>query len=273
MTANKILTYERATQALAANGARVYITSRREDVLKKSAEAHTTAESGNIIPITCDVTKKEDLEKLVKEIESKEPNGIDLLVVAAGVDGERAAPEDSDASKLHERLMKEDPAKWSSTFDTNVTAVYFTTVAFLPLLQASRKEGGKGHFNPSVITISSMSGIMSHAQGHFSYNASKAATIHLSKMMAYEFKDASIRVNSIAPGYFPSEMTTHGESNEDNKSELPKEKTQQKGHVPQMRPGKDEEMAMAVLFFAKNRYVNGEVIAVDGGVLLDVPAR
>jgi len=219
------------------------------------------------------VTKKEDLASLVKEISSKEVHGIDVLVCAAGVDGERASPDESDASKLQERLMKEDPAKWSSTFDTNVTSVYFTTVAFLPLLQKSKEEGGRGLFNPNVITISSMSGMISHAQGHFSYNASKAATIHLSKMMAYEFKDVGIRVNSIAPGYFPSEMTTHGESDESNKSQLPYEKTQEKGHVPQMRPGKDEEMAMAVLFFANNRYVNGELIAVDGGVMLELPSR
>lgn len=86
----------------------------------------------------------------------------------------------------------------------------------LLLLERSKKEGG--HFNPSVIVISSMSGIMSHAQGHYSYNASKTATIHLSKMMAYEFRDVGVRVNSIVSGYFPSEMTTHGESHEQNKS-------------------------------------------------------
>jgi NAD(P)-dependent dehydrogenase (short-subunit alcohol dehydrogenase family) len=90
--------------------------------------------------------------------------------------------------------------------------------------------------------------------------------------MAGEFKKAHIRVNSIAPGYFPSEMTAK-ESDEKNKSELPKEKIEEKGHVPMGRAGADEEMAQGVIFLAKNRYVNGEVIAIDGGVLLDVPAR
>lgn len=188
--------------------------------MKKSAKEHDTSKiCGEIIPITCDVTKKEDLENLVKEIGEKEKHGIDLLVcqiqslthsaiadniqvAAAGIDGERATPEGGDAVELQKTLWKEDPAKWSETFETNTTSVYFTCIAFLPLLQKSMKEGGK--FNPSIITISSMSGMISHAQGHFSYNASKAATIHLGKMMAYEFKDAKIRVNSIAPGYFPS---------------------------------------------------------------------
>lgn len=192
-------------------------------------------------------------------------------MVAAGIDGERASPDDSDAKELQRRLMAEDQDKWAETFNTNVSSVYFTTVAFLPLLQKSKEEGG--HFNPSVITISSMSGMISHAQGHFSYNASKAATIHLSKMMAYEFKDVGIRVNSIAPGYFPSEMTTHGESDEQNKSEVPDSKIKEKGHVPMGRPGTDEEMAMGIMFLAKNTYVNGEVITIDGGVMLSLPSR
>ena len=84
-----------------------------------------------------------------------------------------------------------------------------------------------------------------------------------------EFEKADLRVNSIAPGYFPSEMTAK-ESGADNKSELPHEKVQEKGHVPAQRPGSDEEMAQAVIFLAKNMYVNGQVIAVDGGTLNQV---
>ena len=113
---------------------------------------------------------------------------------------------------------------------------------------------------------------MRDAQGHFSYNAAKGATVHLSKLMSAEFQKAKVRVNSIAPGYFPSEMTM-GESGEDQKSEMPLEKIREKGHVPADRPGSDEEMAQAVLFLAKNRYVTGEIIAVDGGVLNVVPGR
>ncbi|KAF4631062.1 hypothetical protein G7Y89_g7072 [Cudoniella acicularis] len=88
----------------------------------------------------------------------------------------------------------------------NVFSVYLTTVVFLPLLQVAKEA--RGHLSPSVIVISSMSGLTSHAQGHFSYNAAKGATVHLSKLMSYEFKKAGIRVNSITPGYFPSEMMT-----------------------------------------------------------------
>jgi len=87
-----------------------------------------------------------------------------------------------------------------------------------------------------------------------------------------EFQKISVRVNSIAPGYFPSEMTTQ-ESGEDQKSQLADEKIQEKGHVPMERAGLDTEMAQAVLFLTKNRYVNGEIVAVDGGVLNVVAGR
>ncbi|KAE9378045.1 short chain dehydrogenase/reductase-like protein family [Stipitochalara longipes BDJ] len=260
-----------ATQALAANGARVYITGRRMEALENAAKTHSPAQGGDIIPVgPCDVTKKEDLENLVAQI-SKREQFIDVLVTNAGISGPKAEPDSESASELKERLFNgETFSEWSDTFNTNVSAVYFTTVAFLPLLQAA--EESHGHLSASVIVISSMSGIMRHAQGHFGYNAAKGATVHLSKLMSYEFKKAGIRVNSIAPGYFPSEMTTK-ESDVNQKSKLPEEKIKEKGHVPAQRSGSDEEMAQVVIFLTKNKYVNGEVIAIDGGVLLEVPGR
>ncbi|KAL8949449.1 MAG: hypothetical protein Q9222_004436 [Ikaeria aurantiellina] len=262
-----------ATQALAANGAKVYITGRRKEVLENAAKSHSPGDAGEIIPAgPCDVTSKADLEKLVKEISSKEKH-INLLIANAGISGPKGIPEASDASKLSSDLWQsESPPEWADVFNTNVTSVYFTTLAFLPLLQASQSHPSHAPRSPSVIVISSMSGIMRNSQGHFAYNAAKGATVHLSKLMSSEFEKANIRVNSIAPGYFPSEMTAKS-SDEANKSDLPHEKVKEKGHVPAERPGSDEEMAMAMLFLCKNTYVNGEVIAVDGGVLNQVPGR
>ncbi|KAI9789670.1 MAG: hypothetical protein M1816_005845 [Peltula sp. TS41687] len=259
-----------ATQALAANGAKVYITGRRWEVLEDSAKKHTPSSGGGaIIPVgPCDVTSKQDLENLVKQISEKEKH-VNLLITNAGISGPKAEPNESDAQALKDKLWNnEDFSQWAETFNTNVTSVYFTTVAFLPLLQAATKNI-PGH-SSSVIVISSMSGVMRHAQGHFSYNAAKGATVHLSKLMSTEFEKARIRVNSIAPGYFPSEMTAKS-SDDDQKSELPDEKVQEKGHVPAQRAGHDEEMAQAVIFLTKNQYVNGEIILVDGGALLKVP--
>ncbi|KAI0896962.1 NAD(P)-binding protein [Annulohypoxylon nitens] len=258
-----------AAQALSANGAKVYITGRRKEVLENAAKSHQpTKGNGQIIPIgPCDVTSKDDVENLVVELSKKEKY-INLLICNAGISGPKAEPKYAEAGDLKAQLWNnEDPKDWHDNFNTNVTAVYFTTVAFLPLLQAGiRPKGPLEPYSSSVITISSMSGIMRHAQGHFSYNTAKGATIQLTKLMSAEFQKAQIRVNSIAPGYFPSEMTAKG-SDERQKSHVPPEKIQDKGHVPLMRAGREEEMGMTVLYLAKNQYVNGEIIAVDGGVL------
>lgn len=221
----------------------------------------------------CDVTSKSDLEKLVREISSKEKY-LNLLISNAGVSGPKAPPDSTSADELHEKIWNtESVDDWQSVYQTNVTGVYFSTLAFLPLLQASISPSGPyPPRSPSVIVISSMSGIMRHSQGHFAYNTAKGATVHLSKLMSAEFEKANVRVNSIAPGYFPSEMTMK-DSNEDNKTHMPVEKIHEKGHVPAERPGSDEEMAQAVIFLTKNMYVNGEVLAVDGGVLNQVPGR
>lgn len=260
-----------ATQVLAANGAKVYITGRRMDALENAAKSHNPEDGGQIIPAgPCDVTKKDQIESLVKEISKKEKH-IDLLVAAAGVPGPKAEPDIEDASKLKEKLWENESFEsWAETYNTDVTAVYFSTVAFLPLLQAAVKP--HGHLSPSVIVISSMSGIMRDSQGHFAYNAAKGATVHLAKLMSAEFQKTGVRVNSIAPGYFPSEMTMKG-SDENQKSHMPAEKVQEKGHVPAQRAGSDEEMSQAVIFLTKNKYVNGEILVVDGGVLNEVAGR
>jgi len=279
-----------AAQALSANGARVYITSRRSEAIENAANTHDPS-GGEIIALkTTDVTSKDSLQELVQEVEKREKH-IDLLVCNAGVPGPKAPPEQRDAKDLKENLWNnESVEEWQDTYKTDVTSVYFTTVAFLPLLQAAIKpKGPMESLEPSVIVISSMSGIMRESQGHFAYNTAKGGTVHLTKLMSAEFQKTGIRVNSIAPGYFPSEMTAKS-SDENQKSELPDEKVQEKGHVPKQRGGKEEEMGMGIvssieegflwiptnvsqLFLAKNHYVNGEIIAIDGGVLNVVSGR
>ncbi|KAJ9642327.1 hypothetical protein H2199_004707 [Coniosporium tulheliwenetii] len=185
-------------------------------------------------PSPCDVTSKDDLEKCVKAFSEKESH-LDLLLTAAGISSAKAEPDTDDAGDLKAKLWDNETFEdWRNTYNTDVAAVYFSTVAFLPLLQAGTKKGG--HLHASVIVISSMSGIMRDSQGHFSYNAAKGGTVHLTKLMSAEFQKVKIRVNSIAPGYFPSEMTAK-ESGDDQKSELPAEKVQEKGHVPAQRAG------------------------------------
>lgn len=261
-----------ATQALSANGAKVYITGRRTEVLEKAAQSHDPQKhkadiDGEIIPIgPTDVRSKDDLQQLCREIEAKE-GYLSLLVAAAGVPGPKEpSPDTTDARELKSKLWdSESVEEWNETYSADVTSVYFTTLAFLPLLQAAPKD----HYS-SVIVISSMSGMMRDSQSHFAYNAAKAATAHLSKMMSKEFARFGVRINSIAPGYFPSEMTMK-ESDERNKTEMPDSKVKDKGHsVPAGRSGRDEEMGMSVIYLARCAYVNGQILAVDGGVLNEV---
>ena len=163
-----------ASQALAANGAKVYITGRRMEVLEHAAKIHDPGNSGGeIIPIgPCDVTKKDELQELVDDL-SKREKYINLLMVNAGMTGPRGKPDEEDASALKQKLWENESVdEWQSTFQTLVTGVYFTTVAFLPLLQAGIEPNGPlEKFAPSVITTSSMSGLMRDAQGHFAYNS------------------------------------------------------------------------------------------------------
>jgi NAD(P)-dependent dehydrogenase (short-subunit alcohol dehydrogenase family) len=210
------------------------------------------------------VTSKTDLEKITAELESKEKY-LNLVVAAAGVPGPKGFPDSSDADQMKKNLWQEKIEDWRDTYNTNVISVFFSVVAFLPLLQAAPQ-----HLDRSVIVISSMSGLMRHSQAHFSYNASKAATAHLARMMSKEFTKTGVRVNSIAPGYFPSEMTMKS-SDDRNKAEMPDEKVLDKGHaVPAERAGRDSEMAMGVIFLTKCGYVNGEILKLDGGVMNEV---
>ncbi|KAI1638086.1 hypothetical protein F4809DRAFT_649543 [Biscogniauxia mediterranea] len=255
-----------ATQALVANGAKVYITGRTKEKLDRVVKLYSEGE-GSIIPMQCDMSDKEQIAHLVKEVSAREPC-LCILINNAGISGATFQTEASSASEMKANLFDNEKATfddWTDTYRTNVPQIYFATAAFLPLLQKSseRHHGWSG----TVVNISSISGLVQTAQHHFAYNASKAAAIQLTRMMASEIakNGLKIRVNSIAPGVFPSEMTTEG-SGEDQKSAIEREKYAKK--VPAGRPGKDEDMAQAVLFFVANQYLNGQTLAVDGGYTL-----
>ncbi|KAK9775507.1 putative Rhamnolipids biosynthesis 3-oxoacyl-[acyl-carrier-protein] reductase [Seiridium cardinale] len=252
-----------ATQALVNNGAKVYITGRTGEKLDKVVEQYSQGKD-SIIPLVCDVGKKDQIKNLVKEISSKE-DCLCILINNAGISTTSLSPESNSASEMKENLFDTEDATfddWTESYQTNVAQLYFMTAAFLPLLQKST-ENHPG-WSGTVINISSISGMVKTAQHHFAYNASKGAAIHLNRILASEVagQGLKIRINSIAPGVFPSEMTA-GESGSDQKSHIPKEKYADK--VPAQRPGKEEDMAQAILFFAANQYLNGQTLAVDGG--------
>jgi NAD(P)-dependent dehydrogenase (short-subunit alcohol dehydrogenase family) len=259
-----------ATQALAVNGAKVYIVGRTEEKLETVVKTHGQGIAGEIIPITADITSKSEIVKLVKEIESRE-RCLCILINNAGISGNSQQTEAKTAEEMKKNLFDDESSTfddWTNTYRTNVPQLFFMTTAFLPLLQKSTEH--HHGYSGTVINISSISGIVQASQHHFGYNASKAAAIHLTKLLAAEVANngLKIRINGIAPGVFPSEMTA-GDSGSDQKSHIEKEKYEK---VPARRPGKDEDMAGAVLFAATNQYLNGQTIAVDGGYILHAGA-
>lgn len=260
-----------AVQALAFNGAKVYITGRTREKLDKVAETYGKGISGEIIPIEADITKKDSIRSLVKEISSRE-KCLCILINNAGIELNTQQTEAEHSQEMKENMFEDENETfdlWRDTFGTNVAQLFFMTTAFLPLLQkASDIHHG---YSGTVINITSISGVVKTSQHHFAYNASKAAAIHVNTMLSNEVaaNGLKVRINGVAPGVFPSEMTA-GESGEDQKSHIPKEKYESKTSA--RRPGKEEDMANAILFAATNQYLNGQNIIVDGGYVITAGA-
>lgn len=144
---------------------------------------------------------------------------------------------------------------------------YFMSMAFLPLL-AKGREVTPG-YTSQVVNVSSISGQMKGTSaGQPAYASSKAAFTHLSRMLATTFMECKVRVNVIAPGIFPSEMTA-GESGEDNKSNLDMQPSNPAG-----RTGHDTDMAATILFLAgkSGLFYNEQIMYPDGGTSLGICA-
>lgn len=237
-------------RALAANGAKVYITGRRLEKLK-DAEMKDAASGGSIIGIQMDCTDKQSIQDGVKFIAETE-KCVNLLVNNAGVTsvnyGPSGAPKGS-VKEISETMMNNQTFDdWTSIYKINVASYYFTSAAFLPMLVAAKDHGYTEA--GSILNVSSISGITKESQnGQFSYNASKAACISLTEQLAVDLKrpQIEVRVNTLAPGYFPSEMTPIGQH-----SGKEKEYFRQNWGVPFGRAGTPRDYAQALLNFATN---------------------
>ncbi|KAI9170613.1 Gluconate 5-dehydrogenase 3 [Paramyrothecium foliicola] len=279
------------SQAFAANGAKVYITGRRLDVLETSARVHGAAEKlgpqgGKIIPLVMDVTDKDSIKSAVEKVTQAE-GYINVLVNNAGVwtTKPEASPEDG-PEKFGSSMFDESIEAWQKAFLVNATSIYFVTAAFLPLLSKSitSPTGKLGN----VINTTSNSGLLRMSEGsQLAYNVSKAASVQMTRQLAFDFshQNIKIRVNGIAPGWFPSEMTTGG-SNETNESTAQDEEAFQQemlgigARVPPGRMGVPEDLASAanyssddgqgLLTLATNDYIWGTNLVIDGGILQSV---
>ncbi len=143
---------------------------------------------------------------------------------------------------------------WDKVMDLNVKTPFFLTQK---LHEALKRGAAKGHL-AKVINITSVDGIAVNPQETYSYAASKAGLIHLTKRMAMRLIPDNIVVSSIAPGAFASDMNRTARDQGDALSQL----------IPARRIGTAEDMAGAAIYLASRAgdYVVGSTIIVDGGV-------
>ncbi|KAK9476177.1 hypothetical protein V1514DRAFT_199261 [Lipomyces japonicus] len=257
--------------ALENNGAIVYIVGRRLEVLQNAVKLYS--KRGNLHALQGDVTSKPDLIRVTEAIKAQSGH-VDLLVVNSGVMSERLTdypPEaKTDAKALSQFWLQKSQEDWNRTFSVNVTSVFFTTVAFLELLDLGNKKRAVGKPTSQVVVTGSIGGFMRVTPFAFTYNVSKAATTHLGKMLASFFLDYDIRVNILSPGMFPSQMTgdTIDDKNKIHLQAFPKEV------IPLGRAGSEEEMGGAILYLASaaGGYNTGTVLVTDGGRLSAFPS-
>ncbi|KAL2760160.1 hypothetical protein ACRALDRAFT_2096313 [Sodiomyces alcalophilus JCM 7366] len=275
-------------QAFAANGAKVYITGRRQEVLETSARVHGSEDKigssgGKIVPLVMDVTNKDTIKAAVEHI-TKTDGYVNVLVNNAGVwtTKPEAGPEDG-PEKFGNSMFEQSIDLWQQAFLVNATSIYFVTAGFLPLL-AKSVTSHTGRLGSVINTTSNSGHLRMSEASQLAYNAtdttiqvSKAAAVHMTRQLAYDFshENIKIRVNAIAPGWYPSEMTTGG-SNENNESQAQEDADFQKemvgmgARVPPGRMGKPQDLASGLLTLATNDYIWGSHLVIDGGITQSV---
>ena len=220
-----------------AQGAKVYISSR------KAADCDQTARElsalGECVSLPADVSTLEGAAALVKAFAEREST-LDILVNNAGA----AWGEAFDTF----------PEKgWDKVMDLNLKTPFFLTQALIgPLRKAAEVRPAK------VINIASIDGISVNPLETYSYAASKAGLIQLTRRMAMRLVQDNIVVTAIAPGAFASDMNRVARDQEEETA----------ARIPAGRIGRDEDMAGAAIYLASRAgdYVVGSTLVVDGGV-------
>lgn len=223
---------------LASEGARVAVVSRTEQNANRTAEEINATFAGLAKSYAVDVADHAAVKKLAEQILG-DFSRVDILVNNAGLtrDG------------LSMRMSEED---WDAVIDTNLKGAFnFIQAVERPMI---KQRSGR------IINIASVAGIMGNA-GQANYSASKAGLIGLTKTIARELASRGITSNAVAPGFIATDMT----------EVLPEAlKTSVIAQIPLGKFGEPNDIAGAVAFLAsaEAKYITGQVLTVDGGMVM-----
>ncbi|MCF6310814.1 MAG: 3-oxoacyl-[acyl-carrier-protein] reductase [Verrucomicrobiales bacterium] len=221
-----------------ARGAKVAVLSRTEANSQSAADEMNASGPGSAKAYAVDIADFTAVAEVGKQI-IEDLGPVSILVNNAGVTRDGLAL----------RMKEED---WDVVMDTNLKGAFNTVKAFQRKLL--KEQGAR------IINISSVIGLMG-AAGQANYAASKAGLIGLTKALAKEFSGRAVTVNAIAPGFIETDMTN--ELSEDQQQEILQQ-------IPLKSFGQVEDIAASVLFLASAdaRYITGQVLTVDGGMVM-----
>ncbi|MGB2867217.1 MAG: 3-oxoacyl-[acyl-carrier-protein] reductase [Bacteroidota bacterium] len=224
--------------ALASEGADVALTYRSAGPAAESVRQEIEAKGRKALTFQSDAKDFNGAAQVVDAV-VKEFHRVDILVNNAGItkDG------------LLLRMSEQD---WDDVIDTNLKSAFNFSKAVCRQMMGQR-EG-------RIINITSISGMIGNA-GQSNYAAAKAGMIGLTKTLAKELASRNIQVNAIAPGFVDTDMT---------EKLTPQQKESLVGMIPMRRTAKPEEIASVVVFLASaaSSYITGQVLCVDGGIVM-----
>lgn len=222
----------------AREGAHVVITGRNLKVLLETENEIKKLSSSSVLAMQVDVTQEEAIKEMVAKTLDKYGR-VDILVNNAGVTKDAL-------------LVRMSEQEWDEVLDTNLKGTFLCVRETAKVM--IRQRSGK------IVNIASVIGLIGNA-GQVNYAASKAGIIALTKSVAKELASRNILVNALAPGFIETDMT-------DKLGDLVKQKILKS--IPMAQFGKPQDVAQAALYLAsdQNRFVTGQVVNIDGGMVM-----